>query len=122
MIFAGDNIQIASGMQAHELFQELWQTPAAMGYVRAALGIAALQGHIPKVREATQAYIQARIDGPDRPRTWVRLPRQWWPAAWFDASGKPLYQGPVRSSSCPCVVRMDTRNRVPCGMRTSVLS
>ena len=82
-------------MQAHELFQELSQTPAAMGSVRAALGIAALQGHIPKVRDATQAYIQARTDGPDRPRTWARLPRQWWPAAWFDDSGKPLYEDPV---------------------------
>ena len=57
--------------------------------------VAALQGHIPKVRDATQAYIQARIDGPDRPRTWVRLPRQWRPAAWFDASGKPLYDDTV---------------------------
>ena len=95
IVFAGNNIQTASGTQAHELFQELSQTPAAMGSVRAALGIAALQGHIPKVRDATQAYIQARIDGPDRPRTWVRLPRQWWPAAWFDASGKPLYDDPV---------------------------
>ena len=95
IVFAGNNIQIASGMQVHELFQELSQTPAAMGSVRAALGIAALQRHIPKVRDATQAYIQARIDGPDRPHTWVRLPRQWWPAAWFDASGKPLYEDPV---------------------------
>ena len=93
--FAGNIIQTASGTQAHELFQELSQTPAAMGSVRAALGIAALQGHIPKVRDATQAYIQACIYGPDRPRTWVRLPWQWWPAAWFDASGKPLYEDPV---------------------------
>ena len=43
-------------MQAHELIQELSQTPAAMGSVKAVLGIAALQGHIPKVRDATQAY------------------------------------------------------------------
>ena len=95
IVFAGNIIQIASGTQAHELFRELSQTPAAMGSVRAAFGIAALQGHIPKVRDATQAYIQARIDGPDRPCTWARLPRQWWPAAWFDASGKPLYKDPV---------------------------
>ena len=71
IVFAGNNIQTASDTQAHELFQELSQTPAAMSSVRAALGIAALQGHIHKVRDATQAYIQARIDGPDRPRTWV---------------------------------------------------
>ena len=57
IVFAGNNLQIASGTQAHELFQELSQTPAAMGSVRVALGIAALQGHIPKVRDATQAYV-----------------------------------------------------------------
>ena len=76
------------------MFQELSQTLAAMGSVWAAFGIAALQGHIPKVRDATRADIQARIDGPDRPRAWVRLPRQWWPAALF-ASGKLLYEDPV---------------------------
>ena len=53
IVFARNNIQTASGTQAHELFQELSQTSAAMGSVRAALGIAALQGHIPKVRDAT---------------------------------------------------------------------
>ena len=58
-------IQTASGTMARELFQELSQTPAAMGSVRAALAIAALCGHIPKVRDAAQVFIQARIDGPD---------------------------------------------------------
>jgi hypothetical protein len=55
VVFAGNNIQTASGTQAHELFQELSQTPAAMGSVRAALAIAALRGFYPKVRDATQA-------------------------------------------------------------------
>ena len=54
---------------AHELLQELGQTPAAVGSVCAALAIAALRGHHPKARGATQAYIQARIDGPDKPGT-----------------------------------------------------
>ena len=84
IVFVGNDIQIASGTQAHEWFQELSQTPAAMGSVRAALGIAALQGYIPKVRSGVRPrliYIQARTDGSDRPRTWVRLPWQWWPAA-----------------------------------------
>ena len=58
------------------LFAIMGENPAAMGSVRAALGIAALQGHISKVRDIILAYIQARIDGPDKPRTWVRLPRQ----------------------------------------------
>jgi hypothetical protein len=53
-----------------------------MQTVRAALGLAALRGFDPKVRDATQAFIQSRIDTPACPETWVRLPKQWWPASW----------------------------------------
>ena len=27
-------------------------------------------------------FLQLRIDTPDRPATWVRLPKPWWPASW----------------------------------------
>jgi len=66
-----------------------------MNTVRAALAISALRGFQPKVRDATQAYIQAVIDKEGRPRTWVRLPKSWWPGHWFDAQGNPLYWDPV---------------------------
>ena len=72
IVFAGNNIQTASDMQALELFLELSQIPAAKGIVRAALDIAALLGHISTVRSASQAYIQARIDGLDSPRRDLR--------------------------------------------------
>ena len=51
------------------------------------------------MRDAAQAYIQARIDGPGRPRTWVRLPKAWWPSSWYNAKGESLYYDPV----CPLV-------------------
>ena len=95
IVFAGNNIQTASGTAPHELYQEISQTPAAMNTVRAALAIAALRGFTPKVRDATQAYIQAVIDKAGRPRTWVRLPKAWWPDHWYDTSGVPLYYDPV---------------------------
>ena len=95
IVFAGNNIQTASGTAPHELYTEISQTPAAMNTVRAALAIAALRGFVPKVRDATQAYIQAVIDKAGRPRTWVRLPKAWWPAHWFDGQGVPLYYDPV---------------------------
>eukprot|EP00972_Heterocapsa_arctica_P066995 9887226-Heterocapsa_arctica.AAC.1 len=66
-----------------------------MAIVRAALAAAAVTGMEPKVRDATQAYIQARIDGPRRPQTCVRLPKQWWPKEWYRADGAPLYHDPV---------------------------
>ena len=34
-------------------------------------------------------YIQARIDGPCRPRIWVRVPKTWWLASWFTENGEP---------------------------------
>ena len=58
-VFAGNNVQTSSGQPAWGLYQEVSQTPAAMQIVRAALGIAGLRGYIPKVRDATQAYVLA---------------------------------------------------------------
>ena len=95
VIFVGKNVQTASGTAAHELYQEISSTPAAMATVRGALGIAALRGYKAKMRDAVQAFIQARIDGPGRPKTWIRLPKAWWPKSWFDDQGRPLYFDPV---------------------------
>ena len=97
IVFAGNAIQTASGVAPHELFQEVSSAPAAMASIRAVLAVSALRGWPTKARDAAQAYIQARIDGPGRPRTWVRLPKSWWPASWFTEAGEPKYWDPV----CP---------------------
>ena len=97
IVFAGNAIQTASGVAPHELFQEVSSAPAAMASIRAVLAVSALRGWPTKARDAAQAYIQARIDGPGRPRTWVRLPKTWWPASWFTEAGEPKYWDPV----CP---------------------
>ena len=89
-VFAGNNVQTSSGQPAWELYQEVSKTPAAMQTVRAALGIAGLRGYIPKVRDATQAYLQSRIDTPERPATWVRLPKAWWPQSWVSRFRDPV--------------------------------
>ena len=95
VVFAGNAIQTSSGVPAHELFQEVSQAPAAMATVRCLLAAAALRGWTPKVRDAAQAYIQSRIDSGDRPSTWVRLPKSWWPATWYDKGGAALFNDPV---------------------------
>ena len=97
IVFAGNNIQTASGVAPHELFQEVSSAPAAMNSIRAVLAVSALRGWEVKARDAAQAYIQARIDGPGRPKTWVRLPKSWWPPSWFDSKGQPKFWDPV----CP---------------------
>ena len=97
VVSAGNAIQTASGVAPHELFQEVSSAPAAMASIRAVLAVSALRGWPTKVRDAAQASIQARIDGPGRPRTWVLLPKSWWPASWFTENGEPKYWDPV----CP---------------------
>ena len=95
IVFAGNNIQTASGVAPHELFQEVSSAPAAMASVRATLAVGALRGWRPMMRDAAQAYIQASIVGPGRPATWVRLPKSMWPPEWFSKDGKPIYSDPV---------------------------
>ena len=95
VVFAGNAIQTSSGVPAHEFFQEVSSAPAAMMTVRSLLAASAMRGFTPKVRDAAQAYIQSSIDGPDRLATWIRLPRAWWPAAWFDSKGEPKLTDPV---------------------------
>ena len=97
IVFAGNAIQTASGVAPHELFQEVSSAPAAMASIKAVLAVSALRGWSVKACDAAQAYIQARIDGPGRPRTWVRLPKTWWPASWLTENGEPQYWDPV----CP---------------------
>ena len=60
-VFAGNNVQTSNGQPAWELYQEVSQTPAAMQTVRAALAVAGLKGVTPKVRDATQAYLQLSL-------------------------------------------------------------
>jgi hypothetical protein len=107
-VLAGNSIQSKCTL-AHELFQEVAQTPASLVSARAALAAGAIRGHRATVRDATTAYLQASLkthfkDGSERPTQWVRLPRSWWPADWFESDGvtpkfydPSLLQGNARS-------------------------
>ena len=81
----------------HELFQEVSSASAAIASIRAVLAVPALRGWPTKASDVAQAYIQARIDNPGCPKTWVRLPKSWWPASGFTTNGEPKYWDPV----CP---------------------
>jgi hypothetical protein len=90
-VLAGNSIQSKCTL-AHELFQEVAQTPASLVSARAALAAGTIRGHRATVRDATTAYLQASLkthfkDGSERPTQWVRLPRSWWPADWFESDG-----------------------------------
>ena len=95
MVFAGNTIQTLSAVPTQELFQEVSNAPSAMMTIRSLLAACAMKDFVPKVRRATQAYIQSRIDSPGRPATWIRFPRAWWPSSWFKADGSARYTTPV---------------------------
>ena len=82
VVFDGSDIQVANNSAAYELFQEVSGPPATMTDARIALAAAALTGKVASFRDAEQAYIQAHIDTPGRPKTYVRLPKSWWPQHW----------------------------------------
>ena len=94
-VFGGNAVETKSGQPAWDLYKEVSSAPATMCAARAALAVGALRGWTPTVRDAHAAYLQSRIDGPDRPSTWIRLPKSWWPQSWFGPDGRPLYKDPV---------------------------
>ncbi len=38
--------------------------------------------------DCVRAYVQAKLTGL---KTFVRLPRAWWPASWYDDKGQPRF-------------------------------
>ena len=118
IVFAGNNIQTASGVASHELFQEVSSAPAAMASVHATLAVGALRGWRPMMRDAAQAYIQASIVGSGRPAIRVWLPRSMWPPGWLTKDGKPIYLEALYDllRKCRCSKRCtDIQNPAPCG-------
>lgn len=72
--------------------------PASFTAVRLLIAIAVLLGFIVTVRDALQAYLQARMDGEGRTQTWIELPKELWPDDRFHDGFKrqlPKYRRPV---------------------------
>ena len=95
IVFQGNCMKASHGMNIHEVFQEVSNTPANMTIARTAIGVGLACGMSVTVRDVSQAYLQSNIDEDDGTSTWVSLPRAWWPAEWFDERGDPKYSRPV---------------------------
>ena len=97
-VFQGNNIKTKTGILAIDLSEECSNAPASFVAIRCALAVAALKGYDVTVRDALQVYLQAKINGPGRVETWVELPLEWWPDAWFfdgKARTKPRFSRPT---------------------------
>ena len=91
-VFGGNDVRDEAGNWA--IFQDLGSCPATMDAARAADAYGCFEGHDAEQADAEQAYTQATLVGT---KTWVRLPKDEWPASWH---GK--YHDPV----CPLVLAL----------------
>ena len=85
-------------MSAVDLFEEVSNAPASFTSIRCALATSILKKFDVEVRDALQAYLQARIDSAGRTETWCEIPREWWPDEWFVDGAKrqvPRFNRPV---------------------------
>ena len=97
-MFQGSNIRTKTGISAIELFEEVSNAPASFTGIRCGLAAAVLKKLRVSIRDALQAYLQARINQPGRIETWVELPQEYWPDSWFKDGSKrqiPLYDRPT---------------------------
>lgn len=75
------------------MFQDLGSSPASMQAGKNVDCDDCFPEHVCQQSDAEQAHAQALLRGTD---TWVALPREAWPAEWFDKkNGNPLYDQPV---------------------------
>ena len=76
-VFRGN--QVKDEFNNNAIFDELSSSPATLEASKAVDAYGLLDGHNSSQCDAEQAYVQSRLGGIP---TWVRLPRDRWPAEW----------------------------------------
>ncbi len=92
VVFQGNNVWDEN--HEHALFAELSSAPATMESGKTADAYGLFPGHACEQADGESAYTQSVLKGE---ATWVRLPRERWPASWYRGgdTSKPLYADPV---------------------------
>jgi hypothetical protein len=86
IVVSGDRIKTTTGQWA--TFQEVGSIPSTMSSCRCILALFAMsKGYHLLQSDCIRAYIQARMKGP---RTFIRLPKNWWPASWVGRFRDPV--------------------------------
>eukprot|EP00971_Amphidinium_carterae_P292723 5811456-Amphidinium_carterae.2 len=92
IVFAGDRVKTKSGCNPVDLYTEMSNSPTTLAAARACIGAGVSVGHVVSVRDVSQAYIQCLLDL--QVKTWVELPKCFWPPEWYDERGQPRYERP----------------------------
>ena len=86
IVVSGDRIKTVTGQWA--MFQEVGSIPSTMSSCRCILALYALsKGYHLLQSDCVRAYTQALMKGP---RTFIRLPKAWWPADWVGRFRDPV--------------------------------
>ena len=86
VVLGGHKIKTASGDWA--IFTDVGSTPSTMAAARTVLAVSALlPGYKVKQSDCIRAYTQSKLKGP---KTFVSLPREWWPDDWRDKYTDPV--------------------------------
>ena len=90
VVFTAPRARTASGLDAHALYDEISSSPITFQASRTLRAYAALRGFVTSSRDAKSAYLQSRLrrEGKTDPRTFVAIPRQFWPEEWVKAGMK----------------------------------
>eukprot|EP00971_Amphidinium_carterae_P336445 6472816-Amphidinium_carterae.3 len=92
IVFAGDRVKTKSGCDPIDLYTEMSNSPTTLAAARACIGAGVSDGHTVSVRDVSQAYIQCMLDL--QVKTWVELPKCFWPPEWYNEQGQPRFERP----------------------------
>jgi hypothetical protein len=90
VVFTAPRARTSSGLDIQALYDEIAASPITFQGSRQLRAYAALKGFIISSRDAKSAYLQSKLQRPGSsdPRTFIALPRQFWPEKWVKAGYK----------------------------------
>ena len=88
IVFGGDAVKTSEGDWA--LFNDVGSTPSTMTAARVMIALHACHPEWELLQsDCVRAYIQATLKGP---KTFVRLPKEWWPPSWHGKFKDPVVE------------------------------
>ena len=97
MVYQGNNIWTRSGRTVYEIFDEVSNSPSSLASARAAMAVGLVLRMSHTYRDATDAFLQAKLDADPKIINLVELPRDMWPDSWFTDKARTvaIYRRPA---------------------------
>jgi len=90
VVFTAPRARTSSGLDPHTLYNEISSAPVTFQGARTCRAVGAVKGFITSTRDAETAYLQAELKRKNSARTFVALPRCFWPESWGDKYRQPM--------------------------------